>query len=443
MSRILICLILLLPCLLPAQTVLTLEEAVQKALEKNYDIRLTQNDLQAYALDQEYANAAFLPRLNGTASKVWNSNSQRQTFTDGTERERDDIRSTNLASAINLNWTIFDGMKMFVTRDKLEEFKKLGELAVKNQVVLTISDVTARYYNIVQAKQQVSAISEQISINEERVKLAERKISVGLGSKPELLQASVDLNAQKASMLQQQTLIAQLREQLNQLMGDPVDVYFDVTDSIPINLDLQYGDLATSLDASSPALQVARKNIDLARLTVRERKAERWLVINFNSPYKFTRLDNTVVINPFQPLFSLNRGLNYGLSATVPILNGFNTRRMIRQAELDVQYQELFYQNQRSQIDLSLSNAYRNYQYQIKALRLEEENIELARENVSIALERFRQGVSTYLELREAQISLSDSYNRLIAARYNTKVAETDLLRLKGSIIDGYWQQND
>ena len=443
MSRILICLILLLPCLLPAQTVLTLEEAVQKALEKNYDIRLTQNDLQAYALDQEYANAAFLPRLNGTASKVWNSNSQRQTFTDGTERERDDIRSTNLASAINLNWTIFDGMKMFVTRDKLEEFKKLGELAVKNQVVLTISDVTARYYNIVQAKQQVSAISEQISINEERVKLAERKISVGLGSKPELLQASVDLNAQKASMLQQQTLIAQLREQLNQLMGDPVDVYFDVTDSIPINLDLQYGDLATSLDASSPALQVARKNIDLARLTVKERKAERWPVINFNSAYNFTRLDNTVVINPFQPLFSLNRGLNYGLSATVPILNGFNTRRMIRQAELDVQYQELFYQNQRSQIDLSLSNAYRNYQYQIKALRLEEENIELARENVSIALERFRQGVSTYLELREAQISLSESYNRLIAARYNTKVAETDLLRLKGSIIDGYWQQND
>lgn len=443
MFQILVCLIFLLPCSLSAQTLLTLEEAVQKALEKNYDIRLTQNDLQAYALDHEYANAAFLPRLNGTASKVWNSNSQRQTFTDGTERERDDIKSTNLASAINLNWTIFDGMKMFVTRDKLEEFKKLGELAVKNQVVLTISDVTARYYNIVQAKQQVSAISEQISINEERVKLAERKISVGLGSKPELLQASVDLNAQKASMLQQQTLIAQLREQLNQLMGDPVDVYFDVTDSIPINLNLQYGDLATSLDASSPALQVARKNIDLARLTVRERKAERWPVINFNSAYNFTRLDNTVVINPFQPLFSLNRGLNYGLSATVPILNGFNTRRMIRQAELDVQYQELFYQNQRSQIDLSLSNAYRNYQYQIKALRLEEENIELARENVSIALERFRQGVSTYLELREAQISLSDSYNRLIAARYNTKVAETDLLRLKGSIIDGYWQQND
>lgn len=440
MPRLLFVLLALFSLRASAQPLLTVEQAIEKALEKNFDIRLSRTNLDAYALDQQYADAAFLPRLNGTASRVWNSNAQRQTFSDGTERERDDIKSSNLAAAVNLNWTIFDGLRMFVTRDKLAEFKLLGELAVKDQIVRTIADIISRYYNIVQAKQQVTAISEQMSISEERVKLAERKISVGLGSRPELLQASVDLNAQRASMLQQQTLISQLREQLNQLMGEPVDRWFDVNDSIPLNLNLQYGELATSLDASSPTLQLARKTIDIARLTIRERRAERWPVISFNSAYNFSRLDNTVVINPFQPLFSLNRGLNYGLSASVPILNGFNSRRLIRQAEIDLRFQELSYQNQRTLLDLELSNAYRNYQYQIRALRLEEENIDLAKENVNIALERFRQGVSTYLELREAQISLSDSYNRLIAARYNTKLAETNLLRLKGSIIGGYWE---
>jgi outer membrane protein TolC len=54
---------------------------------------------------------------------------------------------------------------------------------------------------------------------------------------------------------------------------------------------------------------------------------------------------------------------------------------------------------------------------------------------VTIALERFRQGVSTNLELREAQRSLEEGYNRLIAARYNTKLAETELLRLKGDLV--------
>ena len=77
----------------------------------------------------------------------------------------------------------------------------------------------------------------------------------------------------------------------------------------------------------------------------------------------------------------------------------------------------------------------KNYELYKKLLTLEEENILLAKENVNIALERFKQGISTNLELREAQISLEQGYDRLIAARYNTKVAETELLKLHGNII--------
>jgi outer membrane protein TolC len=134
-------------------------------------------------------------------------------------------------------------------------------------------------------------------------------------------------------------------------------------------------------------------------------------------------------------LFNQNNGYNFGFAASVPIFNRFNARRLIKQAELDIQYQQLFFENQRSLINTGISNAFKDYEYQKRALALEEENIQLAKENVAIALERFRQGVSTNLELREAQISLQDAYNRLIAARYNTKVAEIELLRLKGDII--------
>jgi outer membrane protein TolC len=308
-------------------------------------------------------------------------------------------------------------------------------LTVRNQVVNTVATVINNYYNIVQQKQQLKAIEEQMSINEERVKLAERKISVGLGSRPELLQAKVDLNAQLATRLRQQTLIAQLVEQLNQLIGQPLTYVFDVSDSIPLNLNLQYGDLVNNIHATNPTLLIAQKNIILSNLSLKERLAERWPIITFNSAYNFTQTDNKAVVNPFTPLYSQNKGLNFGFSATIPLLNGFNTRRLIKQAQLDVQYQELFYNNQRTLVDVNVSNAFKDYEYQKRALLLEEENIQLARENTSIALERFRQGVSTYLELREAQKSLEDAYNRLIAARYNTKLAETTLLQLKGELV--------
>jgi outer membrane protein TolC len=84
---------------------------------------------------------------------------------------------------------------------------------------------------------------------------------------------------------------------------------------------------------------------------------------------------------------------------------------------------------------LNVHRAYEDYILQIKALDLEEENILLARENVEIILETYRLGQATYLQLREAQKSLEDAYNRLIAARYLTKLAETELLRLRGDLV--------
>jgi outer membrane protein TolC len=59
----------------------------------------------------------------------------------------------------------------------------------------------------------------------------------------------------------------------------------------------------------------------------------------------------------------------------------------------------------------------------------------LAKENVFIALESFKRGVNTFIELRTAQQSLAEAYSRLITARYNAKLAETELLRLNGSLL--------
>jgi outer membrane protein TolC len=363
-----------------AQQMLSLEDAIAAALKNNYDILLTRNDSISYALDRSYAYGAFLPRLNATATRTFNTNAQKQELSNGTKRDTTGIRSNNLNAAVTLSWTLFDGFKMFATREKLIEFERLGTLAVKDQVINSVAQVVNNYYNIVRQKQQLKAIEEQISIDEERVKLADRKLSVGLGSKPELLQAKVDLNADKAQQITQQTLIAQLREQLNRLIGFQTHAMYEVTDSIPLNTALQYGSLQNNLDNSSTSLLLAKKNIDIAELVVKERRADLWPILQFNSAYNFSRTENKAVINSFTPLFNQNRGLNYGLGLTVPILNGFNTRRLIRQGQLDVQYQQLILQNQRSLVDVGLSNAFKDYELQKRLLTLEEDNISLAKE---------------------------------------------------------------
>src|SRR5690606_23442724 len=140
-------------------------------------------------------------------------------------------------------------------------------------------------------------------------------------------------------------------------------------------------------------------------------------------------------INNFTPLFNQNRGFNYGFSVSFPILNGFDTRRRIRQAHIDVERQQILYERQKTSISVEVSNAFDNYQNAREVLLIQEETILLARENVFIALEGFKRGVTTFIELRTAQISLEDAYTELITARYQAKVAETELLRLSGQLI--------
>lgn len=420
---------------LKAQPLLRVEEAVAAALKNNYDIRLLRNDSVVNALNNSYAKAAFYPRLNASNTILFNNNNQKQKLSDGSERVGNGIRSNTETASLNLNWTIFDGLKMFATRDKLAEFVKLGELNIKNQLINTIAEVINTYFNIVRQKQQLKAIEEQMGINEERVKQAEKKFSVGLGAKPELLQSKLDLNAQKSAKLTQLNLIEQLKEQLNELIVFAPGTAYEVTDSIPIDMNLTLGEIFSSAEKNNPALNVSKQNISIAKITLKERKAERFPTINLNGAYNFSKTNNQTVVNNFTPLFNRNLGFNYGATIAIPIFNGFNVKRQIRVAQLDIQYQELLYDYQKTKMHIAITSAYKDYELQKKQLLLEEENIKLAKENVSIALERLRLGVSTSLELRETQRSLEEAYNRLIAARYNSKVAETALLKLKGELV--------
>jgi len=418
-----------------AQEMIPLEKVVALALEKNYDVRLSQNASEAANKVNNTAIGAFLPQVSAVGSTLWNDNKQELEFEDENRNNRGDAKSNNLAASVQLNWILFDGTRMFATRERVAVIAEQGELLVKEQMVNTIASVVLNYYDIVRQKQQLKAIEEQMAVSEERVKLADRKLQVGVGGKPELLQAKVDYNAQRTQVLQQEAMILQLKEELNALVGLQLPATYDVADTIIIDLTLQREAIADNIESSNFGLQSARRNLQIANLLLWESRAQQSPVLSFNGAYNFNRVNNTVLINPFGALFSQTQGYNYGLTLTVPLLNGLTTRRQIELDKINVTRQQVLYDQQKTTVDVGLRNAYTGYDNAKKILLVEEENILLAKENVFIALEGFKRGITTFIELRTAQQSLEDAYNRLISARYLAKVAETELLRLNGGLL--------
>lgn len=422
-------------CRLAAQQMVTLQDAIGAALNYNYDILLVRNDSVAAGVDQHYIFGGFLPAVNASVGRTKTVSTQKQVLVDNSERKGSNVGNIGFNPAISLNWILFDGLRMFAARDRINQQFDLANVNLKNQVINSTAEVINSYFIIVRQKQQLKAIEEQMSINEERVKLADRKLSVGLGTKPELLQARVDLNAQKAIHLQQQTIMVQAKEQLNQLTGMQLPGNYEVADSIPINEALNIAEIQNNIESTNPGILQALKTLDISKSLLREARGARWPTISFIAGYNFTTTNTSNVVNPFATIYNRNYGPNFGFTASIPLLNYMNVNRAIKQAKVDIDYNEIALAKQKTTVNVSVRIGYNNYRFLLSALQLEEENIQLAKENVFIAMERFKQGVSTFLELREAQKSLEDAYDRLIAARYNTKIAETELLRLKGELV--------
>lgn len=418
-----------------AQDTLTLNEAIATALHNNYDIILAKEDSASAAINYEYRNAALYPRLNAGATVLFNNNASKQKLADGTQRKSSGIRTTNLSSALNLNWVLFDGLKMFILRDQLDQSVKLGNLLIKNQVVNTVSEIIKTYFDIVRQKQQLKNYEEQLQLVNDRLKLSQYKLDIGVGIKPDVLQAQIDVNNTTAAKINQAALIDQRKQTLNQLMNVPGNIHYEVQDSIPVETSMMLAELLEGLADTNPELQIARTNIDIAELNIRSAKASRFPTVSLISAYNFSRVSNNTAINPFTPLFNMNRGWNYGLTATIPILNNFTVRQQIRQAELARNYAQLRYEAQHSSYATSIENSFKNYQAQREVVTITESNVALARENLNIERERYRLGRATFIELRQAEENVANALTNVINARYNLKVAETELLRLRGDLV--------
>lgn len=420
-----------------AQTTVTVDEVVQIALQKNFDIQVVRATSATQFTDKRFIYGAFLPafNLNGGYQENYNLNVKNVTFA-GVEKVTEGVRSSNLNGSVQMVWTLFDGTRMFATRQRLLQLAELGEVTIRNQIVNSVAATMTNFYSIVRQQEQLKAINEIMAVSLERVKLAERKLEVGTGAKPELLQAKVDLNAQRTLAVQQEILIQQIKDQMNGQLGFGLPERFEIADTIPIDLNLREEEIIAAIENSNQAVQVAKKNVEVATTAIWEAKASRFPTIQAVGALNYNKSTNYVAFSPTAQQLTRSYGFNsYGLTISMPLLNNMNINRNIAQARVTQSRMQAIYDQQKALATVGVLNAYTNYDNSKKILLIQEENILVAKENVEIALAGFKRGVTTFIELRTAQQSLSDAYNQLIAARFSTKAAEIELMRLSGALL--------
>ncbi len=428
---ILIALIIIVPGLISAQEVLTPKDAVSLALKNNYSINIAKNSKDIAENNASFGNAGALPSLDLTGSASKSVNNTSQNYSNGTSINVDGVDSKNYAAGLNLNWTVFDGLKMFASLDQLKEMQKVGELNYKLEVEQSISDVLDAYYDIVRQKQVLETTQKTVAVSEERLKITQSQKDVGAASKFDVLRAQVDLNGDKSTLMNQELTLQQAKTRLNQLLGQDVKTKFDVIDTIEVMNDLSYNDLFGVTEQKNNQLLLAQQSKSVAEAQLRLERADLFPVISLNLGYNYARSEAGAGFF----ISSNTTGITYGVSASLNLFNGLNTRRKIENAEVSIKSSELAYNQIQDQVKADFENTFLKYQNSVQLVKLESENYNAAEENADIALEKLKVGSITPIDFRQVQLDLMNAKSRLLSAEYDAKTSETDLLRISGQLV--------
>jgi outer membrane protein len=421
----------LVPFLAFPQGKLSLEKAIEAALKNNYSIIIAKNESEIAKNNVTRGNAGFLPEVNLNTGFSFASNDTKQEFVTGNTVDKRGAQSDNLFGGVSLGWTLFDGNKMFATYAKLKELNALGELNARLQVENTVAEVIKAYYDVVRQKQLMRATDSTLAIYAERLKIAEMKFNIGKAAKTELLQAQVDQNAQRSLKLKQKADISTLKIKLNFLMLQKTDADFDVEDEITYSESLKQENQAKISPEKNTSLQFYKRSVGVNELALKETRSQYFPKIGLAANYNFSQTQNQAGFL----LFNRNLGWSSGLTASWNLFNGFNKTREMKNAKLTILNSKLFYDSKKTEVESNLQLNYSNFLARLEILDLEEKNLKIAKENIEISLERFRLGEATTLEVKEAQKSYEESLYRLVQARYDAKIAETELIRLKGELV--------
>lgn len=414
------------------ENLLTIQDAVRLAIEKNFDVQIAKNTVEIGVINNNWGMAGALPTVSATANENLGTNNLRQKLNTGTIIEKNGNNSSNFAAGVQVNWKVFDGLKMFATKRRLEELKSMGETTFRKVINETSYNVIATYYNIVTLKEQQKATLEQIKLYEDRLQLAKAKLDIGTGAKYEVLEAEVDMNEQKSNLLSLQNAISIAKSSLSNLISNHPDTSFAIVDTILVKPLPLLTEAQEKIALQNPDLMLANSSIKVLFENKNEIKAAQLPSVNLTGNYNFNKSSSSAGFT----LFNQTYGPSGGIGVSIPIFQGGVVNRQLQVVDINIRNQQLALDKLKAEILTSLNNAYISYDNARKIIELETNNIKTATENIKIATERYKKLNITAIELRQIQISYNAVKYRLFNALNQAKSAEAMVALLTADLQD-------
>lgn len=417
-----------------AQNVYNLDDCIKTGLERNFSLLITRNNEAIAKNNFTLGNAGFLPSLDLSSRYSGTLNDIRREMTDGTETTSNGENNTVTTAGLTANMTIFNGFNVVTSYKKLNELKQVGELNTQLSIENLVADIISAYYNYIQQIELRNNLQYAVALSKERLRIDEDRYLLGSSSKMQVLQSRVYLNADSSRLSRQLEVVRAAEIRLNELMAvEDLSQKFMTSDtSVKVMPDLLYETLLDETLAKNTSLQIAAKNKTISEYDYRIIASRSYPYLNASTGYSYSLNTYSSSLTDKQH----TKGLNYGLTLGMNIFDGFNQRRSIKNAAIDINNKDLRLKEIEQGVRADLITLYSAYSNFLRLITLENQNLQTATENLEIAIDMYKLGSLSGLDLREVQKSLLDARESLFSVEYQAKLAEISLMMISGRIME-------
>ena len=416
-----------------AQGILGKNEAVNIALENNFDIRTADNNVLAAKNNASIKNSQYLPSVAATGSANFSSADTENTLHDGSVNTTKGVQTTRYNASIGLNYTLFDGFGREYVYKSLKESYNISELQARQVIEFALIDIFSVYYEIARLTENELNQQQTLDISRERLLRAKYSFDYGQNTQLDVLNAEVDYNSDSITYL---TIVQQLENEkrnLNLLMGRDVEIRFAIDTAITYAENIEFIEIKEKAEINNVNILLNQSGLRNAEYFIKSTNAGSIPKLGLTASYAGSYNDLGVT-SPFDKQTLI--GPTVGASLSWNIFDGGTTNVRKQNSKINLENQEIALEQAQLNLSRNVSNAWNIYKTALFVLHAEATNLRTNQRNFDRTVEQYALGQITSIVFRQAQLNLLNAQLNYNRAKYSAKIAELALLQLSGDLLD-------
>ena len=428
------CILLFIPFYLSGQDSLSLGEAIQIGLKKNYDILLSAKNIEINTLFNNWGEAGRLPQVNANINQNNTLSDQRNNPASFLPYM---IQSNDVSGNLALNWTIFNGFGIRANKNRLEQLQFQSENTATLAIENTIHGIILAYYQAKMQFEQYSLLENILQLTKEKYQQQLLRSELGVGVKFDLLQYEGNLYTDSANSVLQDLAYKNAVRNLNLLMGEEIERKWYLSSEIKPQLDKSdLSALKKEMLSNNTNIKNQYINLALTQQDITLAKSAFFPVISFNAGtnYSYGTLKSDDVPQ-FQSVQTNNLNYYGNFTLNFRLYDGGKVKRGIKALEIQQEVNQLETDQLTQNLIFELTNVFELYQTRLQLFELNKKAFLVAKDNLNIAKLKEKSGLITSFNFRDIEMVYLSSGVNLFQSSYDLLESNATLLKMTGKII--------